>query len=112
VQATPKWFPSPKPSWIDLATRIEGAKLSDWEVEKLLSGVKAKSFASRDEQEVAGYTDAMDMVFESFESITLTENHLKRLHGVLLKYSSKDQEHRGHCKKVPNHVGTFGHRQP
>jgi len=46
------------------STRIEGAKLSDREVEKLLSGVKAKSFASRDEQEVAGYADAMDMVFE------------------------------------------------
>jgi Fic family protein len=56
------------------STRIEGARLSDKEVEKLLSGVKAKSFSSRDEQEVAGYADAMDMVFESFESITITEN--------------------------------------
>ena len=90
------------------STRIEGAKLSDREVEKLLSGVKAKSFASRDEQEVAGYADAMDMVFESFESITITENHIKQLNGVLLKYSSKDQEHRGHYKKVPNHVEAFG----
>lgn len=90
------------------STRIEGAKLSDREVEKLLSGVKAKSFASRDEQEVAGYADAMDMVLESFESITVTENHIKQLHGVLLKYSSKDQEHRGHYKKVPNHVEAFG----
>ena len=83
-------------------------KLSDREVEKLLSGVKAKLFASRDEQEVAGYADAMDMVFESFESKTITENHIKQLHGVLLKYSSKDQEHRGHYKKVPNHVEAFG----
>src|SRR6266849_7034242 len=90
------------------STRIEGAKLSDREVEMLLSGVKAKSFASRDEQEVAGYADAMDMVFESFESIAITENHIKQLHGVLLKYSSKDQEHRGHYKKVPNHVEAFG----
>src|SRR6516225_1395833 len=77
------------------------------EAEKLLSGVKAKSFASRDEQEVAGYADAMDMVSESFESITITENHIKQLHGVLLKYSSKDQDHRGHYKKVPNHVEAF-----
>jgi len=90
------------------STRIEGAKLSDREVEKLLSGVKAKSFASRDEQEVAGYADAMDMIFESFESITLTENHIKQLHGVLFKYSSKDQDHRGHYKKLPNHVEAFG----
>src|SRR6516164_8577503 len=79
------------------STRIEGAKLTDRQVEKLLSGVKAKSFASRDEQEVAGYADAMDMVSESFESITITENHIKQLHGVLLKYSSKDQEHLPSC---------------
>jgi Fic family protein len=90
------------------STRIEGANLSDRAVQKLLSGVKAKSFASRDEQEVAGYADAMDMIFESFESVTLTENHIKQLHSVLLKYSSKDQEHRGHYKKVPNHVEAFG----
>src|SRR5215469_1086852 len=90
------------------STRIEGAKLSDRQVEKLLSGMKAKSFASRDEQEVAGYADAMEMVFESFESLTITENHIKQLHGVLLKYSSKDQDHRGHYKKVPNHVEAFG----
>jgi len=49
----------------------------------------------------------MDMVFESFESITLTENHIKQLHGVVLRYSSKDHEHRGHYKKVPNHVEAF-----
>src|ERR1700723_3645355 len=90
------------------STRIEGAKLTDAEVEKLLSGTGTKSFASRDEQEVAGYADAMDMVFESFESITITENHIKQLHGVLLKYSTKDEEHRGHYKKVPNHVEAFG----
>jgi Fic family protein len=58
------------------STRIEGAKLSDQEVEKLLSGIKSESFTSRDEQEVAGYADAMNMIFESFESITPTENHI------------------------------------
>src|SRR5947209_4536539 len=93
---------------IGSSTRIEGAKLSDRQVEKLLSGVKSTSFASRDEQEVAGYADAMDMIFESYESIAPRENHIKQLHGVLLKYSSKDQDHRGHYKKVPNHVEAFG----
>src|ERR1700739_1623296 len=61
------------------STRIEGAKLSDREVEKLLSGVKAKSFASRDEQEVAGYADAVAMVFEGFESQKVTETKLQQL---------------------------------
>ena len=36
-------------------TRIEGAKLTDAEVERLLSGVGLKRYRSRDEQEVAGY---------------------------------------------------------
>ena len=70
--------------------------------------MKSKSFASRDEQEVAGYADAMDMIFESFESITPTENYIKQLHGVLLKYSKEDQDRRGHYRKVPNHVEAFG----
>ncbi|MDQ2841796.1 MAG: Fic family protein [Acidobacteriota bacterium] len=90
------------------STRIEGSKLSDAEVEKLLSGLQTKTFASRDEQEVAGYADAMDMIFEGYEAITSTENHIKQLHGVLLKYSAKDQDHRGHYKKVTNHVEAFG----
>jgi hypothetical protein len=72
------------------STRIEGSKLSDAEVEKLLSGLQTKTFASRDEQEVAGYADAMDMIFEGYEAIASTENHIKQLHGVLLKYSDKD----------------------
>src|SRR3984957_18405151 len=91
------------------STRIEGARLSDAEVEKLLSaGVETKSFASRDEQEVAGYADVMEMIFDSYEAITPTENHIKQLHGTLLKYSTKDEEHRGHYKKVDNHVEAFG----
>jgi Fic family protein len=66
------------------STRIEGAKLSDAEVEKLLSGLRSESFASRDEEEVAGYADAMDMIFDGYEAITTTENHIRQLHGVLL----------------------------
>ena len=60
------------------STRIEGAKLTDREVEKLLSGVKTRSFASRHEQEVAGYADGMDMVFESFESCEALNHRLER----------------------------------
>jgi Fic family protein len=90
------------------STRIEGSKLTDAEVEKLLSGLKTESFSSRDEEEVVGYAAAMDMIFEGHDVITSTENHIKQLHGVVLKYSSKDQDHRGHYKKVTNHVEAFG----
>ncbi len=76
-------------------------------MEDLLSKLERKSFTTRDEQEVAGYADAMDMVFESHAQINLTENHIKQLHGILLKYSNKDEEHRGAYKKITNHVEAF-----
>ena len=77
------------------STRIEGAKLTDGEVEALLAGLDLRSFRSRDEEEVAGYAEAMNLIFESFEEISLTENNVKQLHGILLKHSSKDVRHRG-----------------
>ncbi len=80
---------------IGSSTRIEGVKLSDQEIERLLSGLDTTSFSSRDEEEVAGYADVMNLVFESFEQIPFTENHIKQLHGILLKYSIKDTRHRG-----------------
>lgn len=89
------------------STRIEGARLSDADVEQLLSRLETKSFTTRDEQEVAGYAEAMDMIFEGYASITITENHIKQLHGVLLKYSPKDDDHRGKYKKVNNHVEAY-----
>jgi Fic family protein len=90
------------------STRIEGARLTDAEVDRLLSRIDIRSFRSRDEQEVAGYAEAMELVFESWRELTLTENHVKQLHGLLLKHSTKDQRHRGHYKKLPNHVEAFG----
>jgi Fic family protein len=89
------------------STRIEGARLTDSEVEKLLSGLSATSFRSRDEEEAAGYAEAMELIFESYDKIQLDENHIKQLHQVLLRHSSKDARHRGEYKKLPNHVEAF-----
>jgi Fic family protein len=93
---------------IGSSTRIEGAKLSDREVERLLAGLDVKAFASRDEEEVAGYADVMETVFASWQNIPLSENHIKQLHRDLLQYSSKDLRHRGEYKKLSNHVEAIG----
>lgn len=93
---------------IGSSTRIEGAKLSDREVEQLLSNLEIKKFSTRDEQEVAGYAEVMDMIFANFEATAPTENHIKQFHRDLLKYSDKDEHHRGEYKTLPNHVETFG----
>src|SRR3990172_9937037 len=92
---------------IGSSTRIEGSKLSDREVERLLSNLQIKTFATRDEQEVAGYAEVMDLVFASWQDITLTENHIKQLHRDLLKFSEKDEWHRGNYKTTPNSVAAF-----
>lgn len=92
---------------IGSSTRIEGASLTDLEVEALLSGLKSHSFRSRDEEEVAGYAEIMNTIFENWQEIPLTENHIKQLHGVLLKFSQKDESHKGKYKTVPNHVEAF-----
>jgi len=94
---------------IGSSTRIEGAKLTDQEIELLLSGLDKKSFGSRDEQEVAGYAKVMNVVFESYEEIPFTENYIRQLHKELLQYSSKDTRHRGEYKKMTNHVEAFDH---
>ncbi|MCU7861789.1 MAG: Fic family protein [Candidatus Thiodiazotropha sp. (ex Lucinoma kastoroae)] len=86
------------------STRIEGAKLSDVQVEKLLSNLGSTSFKTRDEQEVAGYAEAMDLVFQSYEDLHLTENHIRHLHQTLLRHSTKDDRHRGSYKTLPNSV--------
>ncbi|HIP22183.1 MAG TPA: Fic family protein [Rhodobacteraceae bacterium] len=92
---------------IGSSTRIEGAKLSDSEVEKLMQGLSTQSFTSRDEQEVAGYAQVMDMIFENYSDIMLSENYVKQLHRDLLRHSKKDQRHRGEFKKFPNSVEAF-----
>lgn len=92
---------------IGSSTRIEGSKLSDSEVKKLLSNLDTYSFISRDEQEVAGYAYVCEEIFESFQSIGFTENIIKQLHGWLMKFSDKDQRHRGEYKKLSNNVEAF-----
>ena len=82
--------------------------MTDREVEHLLAGLETRSFRSRDEEEVAGYAEVMEAIFESWEAIPLTENHIKQLHQMLLRHSSKDVRHRGGYKTLPNHVEAFG----
>lgn len=89
------------------STRIEGARLTDREVEHLLAGLDTNSFRSRDEEEVVGYAEVMEAVSAGWDVMPLTENHVKQLHQILLKYSSKDVRHRGDYKKLPNHVEAF-----
>jgi Fic family protein len=92
---------------IGSSTRIEGSRLSDREVERLLYKLEIKSFGSRDEQEVAGYAEVMETVFASWPDIPPTENQIQQLHRDLLRYSDKDERHRGGYKTAANSVAAF-----
>lgn len=92
---------------IGSSTRIEGSKLTDREVEHLLDDVCVRKFSTRDEQEVAGYAAVMEVVFQSWPDIAVTENHLKQLHRDLLRHSERDERHRGEYKTLRNDVAAF-----
>lgn len=92
---------------IGSSTRIEGSRLSDRQVELLLARLEIKSFETRDEQEVAGYAEVMELIFSSWEHISMTENYIKQLHSMLLAYSDKDHWHRGNYKTTSNSVAAF-----
>lgn len=86
------------------STRIEGSLLTDEQVEKLLDGLKIQKLKTRDEQEVAGYAELLNNVFNSWPDIKLSESSIKHFHKELLKYSDKDVRHRGNYKSLPNRV--------
>jgi Fic family protein len=86
------------------STRIEGAHLSDDEVACVLQGLEVDSFRSRDEEEVRGYAELLQTIFDHYEDLPPTENHLKQLNKILLGYSEKDAWHRGEYKKHENHL--------
>jgi Fic family protein len=86
------------------STRIEGARLSDEDVEKLMRGIAIQKFADRDKQEVKGYYELLQNVFEAWDTVPFAESTVKHFHKELLKYVGKDKLHRGEYKKTENKV--------
>jgi Fic family protein len=89
---------------IGSSTRIEGATMTDEEIQQLLKDIKITKFETRDEQEVIGYYEVLELIFDNFSEIKLSESYIKQLHQLLLKHSDKDQRHRGGYKNLPNKV--------
>lgn len=86
------------------STRIEGSKLTDEEVDKLMRGLTIQKLLDRDEQEVRGYFEVLQLVFDNFAEIPPSESSILSLHNQLLKYSSKDERHMGRYKNLENTV--------
>ena len=86
------------------STRIEGARLSDEDIEKLMRGISIQRFTNRDKQEARGYYELLENVFNSWKNLKFNENLIKHFHQELLKYVDKDEKHRGEYKKGENKV--------
>ena len=89
---------------VGASTRIEGSKLNDTEVERLLSDIDISKIIDRDSQEVVGYFNVLDLINQSFDTIKITESNIKSLHNQLLRLSKKDEWHRGAYKQHTNAV--------
>lgn len=89
---------------VGASNRIEGNKMSDEEVDALIQEVDITKLSDRDAQEVVGYFEVLDMISESIDNISVTENHIKSLHNSLMKYSAKDRWHKGNYKLHSNAI--------
>jgi len=86
------------------STRIEGARLSDEDIEKLMRGINIQKFTNRDKQEAQGYYELLENVFNSWKNLKFNESLIKHFHQELLKHVEKDEKHRGDYKKGENKV--------
>ncbi|MDH5382102.1 MAG: Fic family protein [Cyclobacteriaceae bacterium] len=89
---------------IGSSTRIEGAKLTNEEIKELLDNIEITKLKTRDQQEVVGYYDVLEIIYESYNEISISKNYIQQLHQRLLKYSTKDNGHRGIYKNLSNKV--------
>lgn len=86
------------------STRIEGVRLSDVDIEKLMRGLNIQKFTDRDKQEVKGYYELLEKVFDSWKILGFSKSAIKHFHKELLKYVGKDKYHRGEYKREENKV--------
>jgi len=86
------------------SNRIEGNKLTDAEVENLYKNLNIKKLNTRDKQEVAGYINCLELIFQNYKDISINESTVLKLHHDMLTYSEKDSHHKGNYKIGSNRV--------
>ena len=89
---------------VGASTRIEGSRMTDDEVAVLIEKLSISKLEERDQQEVIGYFEALDLIAENYESIPISESQIKNLHKILMLHGEKDSWHRGNYKQVSNAV--------
>jgi Fic family protein len=86
------------------SNRIEGNRLSDQEVEQLYRQLHIKKMVTRDQQEIGGYIEVLECIFNHYQEIPITESFVLKLHQDMLEHSDKDAGHKGRYKVGSNRV--------
>lgn len=79
---------------------IEGIVTTNTRIRQLVG--KKTTPKNRDEQEIAGYRDVLNMIHESFDAIPITQNYILQLHKIL--YSHMYNPMTGKTKSVQNYI--------
>lgn len=84
----------------EASNSIEGIRTTETRLRQLMS--ERTTPRNRDEKEIAGYRDALNIVHENFQYIPLTPNYILQLHKILLSYT--DSGFGGSFKNVQNYI--------
>ncbi len=99
----------------ELEKLVEIAKVQSTEASNAIEGIVATNTRikqlveekttprNRDEQEIAGYRDALNIIHESFDAIPITQNYILQLHKILYSYMNNPMA--GRTKSVQNYIG-------
>ena len=84
----------------EASNAIEGIVTTSTRIRQLVEEKTAPR--NRDEQEIAGYRDALSIIHENFDAIPITQNYILQLHKVL--YSHMNNPVAGRTKSVQNYI--------
>ena len=84
----------------ETSNEIEGIRTTNTRLKQLLS--EKTTPRTRDEEEIAGYRDVLNVIHESYEYIPVTANYLLQLHKILYSHSGKSIG--GNFKNVQNYI--------
>lgn len=84
----------------EASNSIEGIRTTETRLRQLMS--ERTTPRNRDEKEIAGYRDALNIVHENFDYIPLTPNYILQLHKTLLSHT--DSAFGGSFKNVQNYI--------
>ncbi len=84
----------------EASNAIEGIVTTNTRIRQLVEEKTAPR--NRDEQEIAGYRDVLNVIHESFDAIPITKNYILQLHKML--YSHMNNPLAGQTKTVQNYI--------